>query len=662
VQLIRLSLLNFKGCRSFTFEPNGNNASVYGDNATFKTTQCDAFSWLLFGKDSAGKADFEIKTLGPDGEPLHHLNHECEAVLRHNGRLVTLRKVYSEKYTRKRGSAKEEFTGHTVEHFLDGVPVPMKDYTAFIASMIEEEIFKLLTSPTYFNNNLHWEKRRKLLLDVCGDISDEDVIASDENLKKLPAILGGRTIDDHRKVITARRTKINAEIKEISPRIDEVTRTLPDITGIDENLLISEIEGLKSRTQEKRNELSRVQSGGQVAEKTKALRQIEAKLLDIQNKQHAETLGKAQTKRTELNNIRGQISTIEQDIQLKQGRITRNDTEITRLRAEAQRLREQYGEINKTAFAHDDQLTCPTCKQSLPEEQVNTARQKALADFNLLKSDKLEKINAAGKGIMGEVAKLVATNEELEKQIALLDNQLPELHKTAGTLQNEIDSIGPGEPSQEYAAAFEEKEALQKEISALSADSQDAITTVRTEITALETELTAKEKQFHQIDTYVAGQKRIDELKKQEKTLAAEYERLESELYLTESFIRAKVNLLEERINSKFKLARFKMFSTLINGGIEECCETIYDGVPYSSGLNAGHKIIVGMDIIQTLSQHYGFSPVLFVDNAESVSELPEMDAQVIRLVKPEITPENREMYSKLVVQVEDENKLREAV
>ena len=75
----------------------------------------------------------------------------------------------------------------------------------------------------------------------------------------------------------------------------------------------------------------------------------------------------------------------------------------------------------------------------------------------------------------------------------------------------------------------------------------------------------------------------------------------------------------------------------MINGGVEECCETLYNGVPYSTGLNTGHKIIVGLDIINTLSEHYGFRPPIFVDNAESVTDLPEMQAQVIRLVKPEI-------------------------
>jgi len=97
--------------------------------------------------------------------------------------------------------------------------------------------------------------------------------------------------------------------------------------------------------------------------------------------------------------------------------------------------------------------------------------------------------------------------------------------------------------------------------------------------------------------------------------------------------MRTKVNLLEEKINSKFKYARFKLFKDQINGGLEETCETLYEGVPYSSGLNNAARINVGLDIINTLNDYYGISAPIFVDNAEAVTELIETDSQLISLV-----------------------------
>lgn len=68
MKLLKLRLHNFKGIRSFTLEPQGRDLGVFGANATGKTTLADASQWLLFGKDSNGKTDFEVLPLGPDGK------------------------------------------------------------------------------------------------------------------------------------------------------------------------------------------------------------------------------------------------------------------------------------------------------------------------------------------------------------------------------------------------------------------------------------------------------------------------------------------------------------------------------------------------------------------------------------------------------------------
>lgn len=207
MRLISLSLNNFKGIRNFTLDAQGEDVSVYGDNATGKTTLSDAFMWLLFDKDSANRKDFEIKTLGPDGKPEHGLDHSVEAVLElEDGSHLALKKVFKEKWTKKRGSATAEFTGHTTDHFIDGVPVKKGEYDARIANIASEDIFKLLTSPTYFNEHLHWQDRREILLQVCGDISDGDVLDSLATLQNkdqmlaLTNILNTRSLDDHRKI------------------------------------------------------------------------------------------------------------------------------------------------------------------------------------------------------------------------------------------------------------------------------------------------------------------------------------------------------------------------------------------------------------------------------------------------------------------------------
>src|SRR5699024_2036177 len=99
-----------------------------------------------------------------------------------------------------------------------------------------------------------------------------------------------------------------------------------------------------------------------------------------------------------------------------------------------------------------------------------------------------------------------------------------------------------------------------------------------------------------------------------------------------ETYIRTKINLLESKINNRFKYAKFKLFEEQINAGIKETCEVLYKGVPYSRGLNNASRINVGLDVINTLTEHYGISVPIFVDNGESVTDLIETKSQLIKL------------------------------
>ena len=101
-------------------------------------------------------------------------------------------------------------------------------------------------------------------------------------------------------------------------------------------------------------------------------------------------------------------------------------------------------------------------------------------------------------------------------------------------------------------------------------------------------------------------------------------------IYLAEQFIIVKVNMLNERINQKFKHAKFKLFDKQINGGINEVCEVTYNGIPYKD-LNNAMRINIGLDTINTISAYYGVDAPIFIDNAESVTELFHTDAQQIR-------------------------------
>ena len=52
--------------------------------------------------------------------------------------------------------------------------------------------------------------------------------------------------------------------------------------------------------------------------------------------------------------------------------------------------------------------------------------------------------------------------------------------------------------------------------------------------------------------------------------------------------------------------------------------------------MNNAARINVGLDIINTLSEHYGITAPIFIDNAEAVTSLIQTAGQQIRLIVSE--------------------------
>jgi DNA repair exonuclease SbcCD ATPase subunit len=647
MKLLTHRLTNFKGIKDFTLDTQGQNVNIYGENATGKTSLYDAFLWLLFNKDSQNRADFAIKTLDGNGNEIHGLEHAVETVLDLGGKPLTLRKVYSEKWTKKRGAAKKEFTGHTTDHFIDGVPVKKGEYDARIANIASEDIFKLLTSPTYFNEYLPWKDRREILLQVCGDITDDDVIASNKNLAKLPDILNGRKLDDHRKVIQARRTEINKELDKIPVRIDEADMAKPDISTVNNpKALQADIKVVKESIKKENEKLARLESGGEAAEKTKKLREIEAEILNLTSKARAENVEKIKELQAKASDIQMRIVNHTSMVNSIEETNRDRNRQILLLTEQKEKLRKKWYQLAQEEFEPPEQSNiCPTCGQPIPEEQLQAAIEKAKTEFNLRKAEQLESINAEGKQLKAQI-------EELRQKIADAEKMAAESEENIRPLKTELDSIEAQiealrrEESIKYDPEIreltEKKATIEQEIESLKAGNTEAREKVVEGIQELEEILSTLEECQAKVKMRKSLDDRIKKLKAQEKKLAAEYERLEGELYLTEEFIRQKVSLLEEKINSKFEMARFKLFNVLVNGAVEECCETTYQGVPFGS-LNNGARINVGLDIIRTLAKHYNFYPPIFIDNREAVTSLIDMgDQQVISLIVSEKDKELR--------------------
>ena len=632
MELMRLTLTNFKGIKSFTLEPQGQDCDVFGANATGKTTLQDAFLWLLFGKNSQNKKDFNIKTLDANGEPYHGLEHTVEAVLQVDGKLVTLRKTLTEKWTKKRGEAEKQFTGHQTEHWVNDVPVKAGEYQQHINGLIGEELFQLITNPMFFPS-LHWEKQRALLLAICGDVSDEVVIASDKDLSALTEILGDHSIADYRKIVAERIKKLNDEISKIPIRIDELSRTLGE--EVDYSKVDAELSAKKAELQEIETYLLSASHANEAWRKRQT--QLNQLYSDLNRKRsQIELEANAENNKlqlefsnieTQIKSLNGEIISLEQQIELAQQKHKENANLL-------QGLRDEYTIMRAVTFVAPsvDDLTCPTCGQTLPDDQSEAKIEEQRQKFEADKKRKMEANVAQGKKLKEQDDALVATIETLEADLRAKYDMMQCLDEQAEAIRQQLEQ--PAETID--VESHPEYQAIQQQIASLETEMDKPIEDTTSALLAQKQTITTEIERLNSIlnnrEVRAKTQERIKELNEEERKLAQQISELEGHKFLLEKFTKAKVALLEDSINSRFQTVTFKLFDVQINGGVVECCEAMVNGVPYADA-NRAAQINAGLDIINTITRHYGITAPVFVDNAEAVNELIPCDSQVIRLL-----------------------------
>lgn len=635
MKLLYLKLENFQGIKALEIESDGSDIEIRGDNATGKTTIGNAITWLLYDKPLGGEKNFSPKTLNDKGEDVHSLIHGVEAIFMELKERLKLKKEFKEIWTKKRGTSKSTFTGHTTEYFINDIPVKAGEYAKRIETICDPERAKVLTNPFYFPVDMKWTDRRELLLSICGGITDEQVIESSKKLSPLLAIVSGErkyTIDDYLKITKSSMTKINEKIKNIPSRIDEANKAKPDIDDIFpkvfENEIIdheADIEKLQKQKLDLEND------------------RVDEALLEKKREIHEAFIKKS----TEYSDLQNKETKEQSDALINSSRLVRNaeieqknrSEEVEHLKSVITSKKKMQTELAKkytiiAANQWEGETACPTCAQELPPEKIEEAK----ATFNLSKSKELEAINKEGsencsKAILEKLnAELKLTETILAKATEEL-KELQEAHQTALSLVKKPIPFAETDESKALQAELDE---ITKKINEPDADIASQISKIDGEINEIKGKVTElKEK----LSSYKLAEKqdlRIEELKLQEESLAAEYEKLEADVFLCEQFIKTKVSMLTESINSRFKNVRFKLFDEQINGGLKECCEVLVpckEGlIPFMTANNAG-KINAGIEIIDALSNHWGVEMPLIVDNAESVTQLLDTKLQVIKLI-----------------------------
>lgn len=642
MKLISLKLTNFKNIKHFVLEADGEDKNIYGKNGVGKTTLADAYYWLLTDKSSLDKKlDSDIKPADPvTGNPMQDggIEHSVEAVVElENKNRIFLKKVYKEKWTKQNGRAEKEFSGHVTSYFINGAPRSKKDFNEFICENIADiEVLKMVSSTIFFNN-MAWKRQREILLDVCGDISDNDIIAADERLTQLPKILEGKSVNDFIDIVCARKKKINSELDKIPIRIDETTKQLNEQGELPVRETIeTELKDLRKHQDKARGTITAINNGSKLNNIKNRIDIVNSKISQI--KQHYELQDKEKVLQIEqeINKLKSEsdtnlsyIANYTQTVRANREKLEENNVELSSLRIE-------YSEIFKTVF-DEKQAVCPTCGQVLPEEMIDDAIKK----FNTNRANKLKEINQKGQKIAIKNKEIENQNTEFEKRIhdyndknAKICEKSNELLKQLETIPDNTESTSSYADDDEYKKLRVELTGLNKELSDIQTGNLSKISELKSTVTQLDLDINSRMEKLAIIVQAEKFKQRIEELKAQHKKLGMEFELLEQHLNIVQLFIMNKVRMLTNKINDKFAIARFKLFEQQINGGITECCEAITaNGASYNSSMSNGERVKISLDICSTLAGHYGKNLPIFVDNAESVTDMQKTQNQKILLI-----------------------------
>ena len=672
VKIKRLNLCNFKGLRNVTVEFSEDATTISGRNGTGKTTIKDAFSWLLWGKDSEGNTDskFGIKTNDANGNFIPDLEHEVsgmfEVIDTETGAVDTVefRRVLVEEWKVPNGETERVLKGHHTDYFCNGVPLKTKaEYDKRINDIIPEAVFKVITDPYYFLT-LHWKAQREMLLQIAGDVSEADVAKDNAEFAALLARVTGKTLEDYKREVAVQKNKISDRLEKIPTAIDAITRvtpTAPDYAALEADKArlegeLSEIDTAASSAAEANRiayeNAAKIQQ--QINERKTAQQKVFFEAKEAARNQAYKTNEAYNNAARDMQTLDAQARSVETAYSSDKARIQTRIQQVQRYtdetKSQQDALRESWYKVNAEEFSGEaENLVCPLfnicCKDEEAKAAYNENREAARVKFGEDKEKRLNTINEKGKGLTTQIEQQEAEISRLNGELATLEAK----HSTETTditkrraLLNKTLAESPRVSTEPdiKPETLPEWVKLQGEITSLTAQLPTADTTSASNTAKLrqrKESITAQLKDVERLlgvrTTIETNNAEVAKLREEAAKLAQEKADLQNEETLIDEFTTARMNEVERRVNALFSRVQFKMYRTQIEDAKQvPDCVCYIDGVRYADKNTAG-KVNAGLDVINTICAFHGISAPIFIDNAESVNEFIPVNSQLVKLV-----------------------------
>lgn len=649
VTLKKLSVENYKKFEAKEFDFTG-RTEVSGRNRQGKTSLMDAYFDVLTGKLADGTLPNNIRRK-VDGEEID------DPVVRELVIDVDGTEYVVQKKTKKGKSS------NTVEYYVNGIKRNKTEYMEILRRIADPDTIAMCSNARVFLNEIQkaTAKARETLGGIAG-FSESQFRAEHPEYEwiKNEGVEG----DSIEEILKARRR----DLRKAKSDVDDIAKQIRKEQGrqveCDETLPAQRDDLIDLLKENEKQEKV-------LCDASREYDRISIELAGLKRSRDALVEKASKTSREKHDRITSLLYTLKSDKKNAENklRLAEMDLEhankgIERHKASLAQAKKKYTEALKEKWDGDTELTairgaefdpalaiCPTCGQTLPEEQVETAKRKfefnkqsriskklgEKEQFEKNKRTKLEQItedgNEASEGLKtaNETKKEAKTViEATKKEITSLALEIAETEKEVEKPIPEPDMSG----NEEYKAVCDKISALEESLNGIGNGENDRIllSNNRHSLEAKLRDVEAKIKT--QTARLEEKANNLETMQEEQKKLSQKQANIQQKVDQLTEYSIEKNKALAAVINPHFKHFQFQFLDYTQDGEPLETCRMICNGIDYANGLNHSDRILCDIDLVMGLQEMNDLRLPVWVDDTESVNSdrIPELDTQMILL------------------------------